>query len=132
MLFHCRTTSCLLDQQPLSATNKNELPALPKSNVIYQFPCHCHSRFVGRISQKLKDRMKNTSPNLFVFLCRNAYFLPVRANLPSSPTSKLLLLIQPLNRFLFHLSAIESFFTKTFNPVLCRPQKLVYSLQIVH
>ena len=31
----------------LSATNKDVLPALQKSNVIYQFSCHCDSRYVG-------------------------------------------------------------------------------------
>ena len=31
----------------LSATNKDVLPALQKSNVIYQFLCHCDRRYVG-------------------------------------------------------------------------------------
>ena len=37
----------------LSATNKDALPALQKSNVIYQFSCHCDSQYVlyvGRTS----------------------------------------------------------------------------------
>ena len=34
----------------LYATNKDVLPALPKSNVIYQFPCNCNSRYVDRTS----------------------------------------------------------------------------------
>ena len=42
----------------LPATNKDILPALQKSNVIYQFSCHCDSRYVGRTSQRLQDRIK--------------------------------------------------------------------------
>ena len=37
----------------LSATNKDVLFALQKSNVIYQFSCLCDSRYVGRTSQRL-------------------------------------------------------------------------------
>ena len=46
----------------LSATNKNVLPALQKSNVIYQFSCHCDSQYVGRTSQRLQDRTKQHVP----------------------------------------------------------------------
>ena len=45
-----------------SATNKDVLPALQKSNVIYQFSCHCDSRYVGRTSQRLLDRIKQHVP----------------------------------------------------------------------
>ena len=38
------------------------LPALQKSNVIYQFSCHCNSRYVGRTSQMLQDRIKQHVP----------------------------------------------------------------------
>ena len=46
----------------LSATNKDVLPALQKSNVIYQFSCHCDSRYVGRTSQRLQNRIKQHVP----------------------------------------------------------------------
>ena len=42
----------------LSTTNKDVLPALQKSNVIYQFSCHCDSRYVGRTSQRLQDKIQ--------------------------------------------------------------------------
>ena len=47
---------CLL--YSLLPTIKDVLPALQKSNVIYQFSCHCDSRYVGRTSQRLQDRIK--------------------------------------------------------------------------
>ena len=47
----------------LSATNKDVLPALQKSNnAIYQFSCHCDSPYVGRTSQRLQDRIKQHVP----------------------------------------------------------------------
>ena len=49
----------------LSATNKDVLPAVQKSNVIYQFSCHCDSRYVGRTSQRLQDRIKQHVPKSF-------------------------------------------------------------------
>ena len=44
--------------QLLPATKKDVLPASKKSNEIYQFSCHCVSRYVGRTSQRLQDRIK--------------------------------------------------------------------------
>ena len=38
-----------------SVPNKDVLPALQKSKVIYQFSCHCDSRHVGRILPKAAD-----------------------------------------------------------------------------
>ena len=42
----------------LPAIKKNALPALLLSNVVYNFLCHCNSRYVGRISQRLQDRIR--------------------------------------------------------------------------
>ena len=87
----------------LSATNKDVLPALQKSNVIYQFSCHCDSRYVGCSSFKdCRTESNNMSPNLSVLalLPKNAYFLLVGANLPPRLIPSLLLLIQPFD-FIF-------------------------------
>ena len=138
VLFHCRTTSCSLDQQPLSSSNKNELPALQKSNVIYQFSCHCHRRFVGRTSQKLPDRMKQHVPKSIrssfqeriLPACQSKYSTQSNIQALAFDSAVELHLVQ--SRFLFHLSATEPSFTKTSNPALCRPQELLYSLKIVH
>ena len=46
----------------LFAANKDVLPALQKSNVIYQFSCHCDSWDVGRTSQSLQNRIKQHVP----------------------------------------------------------------------
>ena len=46
----------------LPATNKDVLPALQKSNVIYLFSCHCGSWYVGGTFQRLQDRIKQHVP----------------------------------------------------------------------
>ena len=140
----------------LPATNKNVLPALQKSNVIYQFSCHCDSRYVGRTSQRLPDKIKQYVPKSI----RSCYFspkrlLPARRCKSSTQTNTQSLasdsaiglhLLQNLTcaqhyddsrfsilaqgRLLFHLSALEATFIKTSNPALCRQKE--YSLKIVH
>ena len=42
----------------LPATKKEVLPAHHHNNVIYQFVCHCDSRYVGRTSQRLQECIK--------------------------------------------------------------------------
>ena len=46
----------------LPVTKKDVLPSHHHSNVIYQFVCHCHSRYVGRTSQRLEERIKQHVP----------------------------------------------------------------------
>ena len=158
VLFAVESRVVYCTNKLLSATRKGVLLALLKSNVIYQFSCHSNSRYVGRTSQRLLDRINNMSPNLSVLaLPRNAYFLSVGANLPPRLIPRLVLLIQPLDfilckippvlnilmtldflilpkdRSLFHLSALEAAtFIETSNPALCRQKEFVYSLKIVH
>ena len=81
----------------LPATNKDVLPALQKSNVIYQSSCRCD------IPKGCRTESNNMSPNLSVLalLPKNAYFLLVGANLPPGLIPSLLLLIQPLD-FIFY------------------------------
>ena len=101
----------------LSATNKDILPALQKSNVIYQFSCHCDSRYVRRTSQRLYDRIIQHVPKSirFCFSSKNAYFLLVGANFPPRLIPSLSLLIQPSD-FIFYkiLSALSIMMTAHF------------------
>ena len=45
-------------RQFLPAIKKDVLPSHHHSNVIYQFVCHCDSRYVGHTSQRLEERVK--------------------------------------------------------------------------
>ena len=86
----------------LPTTNKDVLPALQKNNVIYQFSCHSDSRYVGRTSQRLQDRIKqHVSKSILSCSSSLKHFLLVGANLPPRLTPNLLLLIQPLD-FIFY------------------------------
>ena len=49
-------------RQLLPATKKDVLPSHHHSNVIYQLVCHCDSRYVGRTSQRLEERIKQHVP----------------------------------------------------------------------
>jgi len=49
-------------RQLLPATKKDVLPSHHQNNVIYQFVCHCDSRYVGRTSQRLEERIKQHMP----------------------------------------------------------------------
>ena len=41
---------------------KNVVPTTQKSFVIYEYKCHCDSRYVGRTSQRLQYRIKQHVP----------------------------------------------------------------------
>jgi len=41
---------------------KDVLSAFQQSNVMYQFSCHCDSRYVGCTSQRLQDRIEQHIP----------------------------------------------------------------------
>jgi len=47
-----------MTRQLLPATKEDVLPSHHQNNVIYQFLCHCDSRYVGRTSQRLEERIK--------------------------------------------------------------------------
>ena len=42
----------------LSMARKDVLPTTQKSFVIYEYKCHCDSRYVGRTSQRTQDPIK--------------------------------------------------------------------------
>ena len=49
-------------RQLLPVAKKDVLPAFHQSNIVYQFLCHCDSRYVGRTSQRLQQRIKQHVP----------------------------------------------------------------------
>ena len=46
----------------LPAIHKDVLPTFQQSNVVYEYVCHCNSRYVGRTSQRLQDRIRQYVP----------------------------------------------------------------------
>ena len=142
--------------QLLPVTNKDVLPALQNGNVIYQFSCHCDSRYVGRTSQRLQDRIKQHGPKSIRYGTSSPkHDLPIRKckystqiqSLTHDSAIGLHLLRNPTGaqhyddsmfsiltkgRSPFHLSALEAIFIKTSNPILCRQKKFFYNLKILH
>ena len=51
-----------ITRQLLPAAQKDVLPASHQSNIVYQFLCHCDSRYVGRTSQRLRQKIKQHVP----------------------------------------------------------------------
>ena len=147
---------CGHNQATLTCNQKDVLPASHHSNVIYQFVCHCDSRYVGRTSQRLQERIKQHVPRQI----RNHLSPQDRSNLSrackNNTTSQIIahdsaigqhLLEDPLcanqyndNKFSilargrtsFHLSALEATFIKSSQPNLCRHKEFVYSLKLIH
>ena len=92
------------------------LPALQKSNVIYQFSCHCDSWYVGRTSQRLQDRIKQHVPKS-IHCCSfsQKHLLPACwANLPPRLIPSLLLLIQPLDFMFYKILPVLNMLTADF------------------
>ena len=46
----------------LPAIHKDVLPTFQQSNVVYEYVCHCDSRYVGQTSQRLQDRIRQHVP----------------------------------------------------------------------
>jgi len=131
---------------------KDVLPSHHQNNVIYQFVCHCDSRYVGCTSQRLEERIKQHIPKLIT----NPPTPHIRQSLPrpGKATSSRQFHESTIGQHLldnaecalhynndkfsvlarartsFHLSALEATFIKSLNPLLCKQKEFVYSLKI--
>ena len=66
--FYVKPHAIFNTRQLLPAIKKDVLPSHHHSNVIYQFVCHCDSRYVGRTSQRLEERIKQHIPRSSLIL----------------------------------------------------------------
>ena len=128
-------------RQILPAIKKDVLPSHHHSNVIYQFVCHCDSRYVGRMSQRLEERIKqhvprstanppashnrqslsrsckaNTRPQQFHESSIGQHLLDNAQCALHYRNEKFSILAR--GRSSFHLSALEATFIKSLNPLL--------------
>ena len=143
-------------RQLLPAAKKDVQPAFYQSNIVYQFLCHCDSRYVSRTSQRIQQRIKQHLPKTILqehisqdrsALARSCK--PIR-NLKaetSFPAIEQHLLKNPKcarvyndNKFSIlarghtslHLSTLEATYIKTSKPNLCKQKEFVYGLKITH
>ena len=143
-------------RQLLPAAKKDVLPAFHQSNIVYQFLCHCDSRYMGRTSQRLQQRIKQHVPKTILqkhisqdrsTLARSCKpirsfktetsFSAIGQHLLQNPTcaheyndNKFSILAR--GRTSFHLSTLEATYIKTSKPNLCKQKEFVYVLKITH
>ena len=143
-------------KQLLPVAKKDVLLAFHQSNIVYQFLCHCDSRYVSRTSQRLQQRIKQHVPKTFlhkhIFQDRSTLarsYKPIRSfkaetsfsaigqHLLQNPTcareyndNKFSILAR--GRTSFHLSTLEATYIKTSKPNLCKQKEFVYGLKITH
>ena len=140
-------------QQLFPAIKKNVLPSHHHNNVIYQFVCHCDSRYIGHMSQHLEEQIKqhvprsivnppaspscqslshsckaNTHPQQFHKSSIGQHLLDNAQCALHYSNEKFSILVR--GRSSFHLSALEATFIKSLNPLLCKQKEFVYSLKI--
>ena len=138
----------------LPTSKKDVLPASQQSNIIYEFSCHCDSRYVGRTSQRLQDRIKQHVPKsvrtgqvsqdrkAFNRSCKLTNHEPIcdsaiGQHLLTNQSRALhysddRFSILSKGRSAFHLSALEATYIKVSRPILCRQKEFVYTLKISH
>ena len=143
-------------RQLVPAAKKDVLSALYQSNIVYQFLCHCDSRYVNRTSHRLQPRIKQHVPKTILqghisqdqsTLARSCKpirsfeaetpFSAIAQHLIQNPTcaseyndNKVSILAR--GRTSFHLSTLEATYIKTSNPNLCKQKEFVYGLKITH
>ena len=135
------------------AIKKNVLPALLSSNVVYNFLRHCDSRYVGRTSQRLQDRIRQHVPKFIrtgqipnsrnISTCSGKSSTPVMfsdsaigQHLLDNPIcaknySDEKFTILSFDRSSFHLFALKAVYIKSCKPKLCRQKEFFYNLKLL-
>ena len=137
-------------RQMLSASRKDVLPAIQKNSVIYEYKCHCDSRYVGRTAQRLQDRIKQHVPKWLRQHTASQRVQPNRACERKQPTPEcdsaigqhLLendscaanynvdqFAILDTARSRFRLSLLEASYIKVRQPNLRKHKEFVYTLK---
>ena len=142
--------------QLLPAAKKDVLPALYQNNIVYQFLCHCDSRYVGRTSRRLQQRIKqhvaktilqkHISQNRSILASSyksiksfkaETSFSAIGQHRLQNPTcareyndNKFCILFHGCTSF--HLSTLEATYIKTSKPNLCKQKEFVYGPKTTH
>ena len=136
-----------------TAIHKDVLPTFQQSNVVYEYVCHCDSRYVCRTSQRLQDRIRQHVPkSIRNRTSQDQRKQPERPgklanSIPhcDSAIGNHLLHNQKCashykdNQFFilskarsdFHLSVLESIFITLQKPNLCRRKEFVYKHKLL-
>ena len=140
--------TAFVSRQVMPASWKNILLAIQNSFVIYEYKCHCDSRYVGRTAQRLQDRIKQHVSKWLQRHTASQRVQPNRACKRKQPTSEcdsaigqhLLennrcaanyndaqFSILDTSRSPFHLSLLEASYIKGRRPNLCKQKEFFYT-----
>ena len=135
----------------LPTIHKDALPTFQKSLLVYQYVCRCGSRYVGRTSQRLQDRINQHVPKIIRNKLNQQRFQPNRQKKASISTpycdsaignhlleNQNCAALYNQNQFSiistarsdFHLAVLESIHITLSQPNLCRQKEFVYSLKL--
>ena len=133
----------------LLSAKKDSVPTSQKSCVVYELSFRCETRYVGRTTQRLADRIKQHVPtsirtkNIAMreqppCMCKNSNSKmksdsAIGQHLIKNPECAKIYSDHTVwtigqARSSFHLSVLESVYIKTQNPVLCKQKEFVFSL----
>ena len=136
----------------LPVARKDVLPTTLKNSVIYEYSCHCDSRYVGRTSQRPQDRIKQhipkwqqqkarrptrSQPGRSCKLKRNnpdcdsaiGQHLLDNEQCPANYNDKRFKILAAA-RNSFHLCRLKATFIKTRHSILCKQKECVYTLKL--
>ena len=140
-----------VSRQMLPASRKDVLPVIQKSSVIYEYTCHCDSRYVGRTAQRLQDLIKQHVPKWLRQHTASQRVQPNRACKQKQPAPEcdsaigqhLLENDQCAANYnddqfsiletacsLFYLSMLEVSYIKVRRPNLCKRKEFVFTLKL--
>ena len=131
----------------LPSSTKDRLPIHNKSNVVYKFVCHCDQWYVGRTTQRLRNRIVQHVPRK-ILKNKNIIIEPTKTSKNANNDDwknksaiKLHLLENNIcrqnyqderfniitnGRTDFHLQVLESVYIQSLEPSLCRQKSFVY------
>ena len=140
-----------VSRQMLPASRKDVLTAIQKNSVIYEYKCHCDSRYVGRTAQRFQGRIKQHVPKWLRQHTASQRVQPNRACKRKQPTPECdsaigqhslendqcaanynddQFSILDTARSLFQLSLLEASYIKVRRPNLCKQKEFVYTLKL--
>ena len=143
--FAAETRVIFTTRSAFPSVNKDLLPTLKLSNIIYHFTCQCDADYVGRTSQRLADRIRqHVPPSFLLSLCTNASQQDRRGTNTSSAIAEHLFnspecastftpglfSILAKARNTLHLHVLEALYIKKLRPSLCKQRDLLFKLRL--